>query len=242
MRGERSQVLLYDYGRAHDELAGRIVLLGYRTLRANDIETAVDLVRRQAQPVRVVMFPPEAQFTNRSAQLGRIGGAAGGLGLRMIVSGQRPAISELGALKRDGARFCLWRPFNDAELRFVLNAALYDPTRGEARPNVRVPTSLIARAKAASGEKPGLLYNLSTTGAFVETLRPNLPGGRIQLTIEFPDGAVALHAVVVFANVPGNLQRPNLPIGMGMKFEGMTGAQSERVAKYVSERVRAYEL
>jgi hypothetical protein len=87
-----------------------------------------------------------------------------------------------------------------------------------------------------------MLYNLSTTGAFIETSRPNMPGGRITLTIEFPDGPVETLAQVVFANVPGNLQRPNLPLGMGVRFAGTAAAAAERVAKFVAERTRAYEL
>lgn len=239
---ERSQILLFGFGRSHDELAGRVVLLGYRTLRANDLEAALDLIRRQAQPVRVFMFPPEAPFANRSEDLRRLGESAGALGLRVITSGNQPARPELSVLKRDGVRFCLWRPFNDSELRFVLNSALFDETRGEVRPSTRVPTGLVARVKSGAGEKPGVLYNLSSTGAFVQTLRSNLPGGRVVITIEFADGALAIDGTVVFANVPGNLQRANLPIGMGIKFGAITPAQRERVTKYVAERLRAYEL
>jgi hypothetical protein len=242
VRNERSQVLLFGYGKAHDELAGRIVVLGYRALRANDVETAVDLIRRQDQPVRVVMFPVDAPFGHRADDLRRMAEASGALGLRSIVSGPQPNAAGIAALKRDGARFALWKGFHDADLRFALNAALYDETRGQLRPSRRVPASLIARIKSGAGEKAGMLYNLSTTGAFIETSRPNMPGGRITLTIEFPDGPIETLAQVVFANVPGNLQRPNLPLGMGVRFAGTAAAAAERVAKFVAERTRAYEL
>jgi len=242
VRNERSQVLLFGYGKAHDELAGRIVVLGYRALRASDIETSVDLIRRQDQPVRVMMFPVDAPFTNRADDLRRVAEASGALGLRLIVSGPQPNAAGISALKRDGVRFALWKGFHDADLRFALNAALYDETRGQVRPARRVPASLIARVKSGVGEKAGMLYNLSATGAFIETSRPSMPGARITLTIEFPDGPVETPANVVFANVPGNLQRPNLPLGMGVKFAGTTAVAAARVAKFVAERTRAYEL
>jgi PilZ domain len=242
VRNERSQVLLFGFGKAHDELAGRIVVLGYRALRANDVEHAVDLIRRQDQPVRVLMFPPEAPFTDRASDLRRMAEASGALGLRGIVSGTQPNAAAIAALKRDGVRFALWRGFHDSELRFALNAALYDETRGQLRPSLRVPASLMARIKSGAGEKAGMLYNLSTTGAFIETPRPSMPGGRIMLTIEFTDGAVDTPANVVFANVPGNLQKPNLPLGMGVKFSGISPEAAERVAKYIAERARSYEL
>ena len=242
MRSERKQVLLYGYGKAHDELAGRVVVLGFRAMRANDVATAIELIRRQEQFVRVVMFPSDAPFSVRAEELRRMTEASGGIGLRLIVTGTQPGPSGIASLKRDGVRYALWKGFHDADLRFTLNSALYDETRGQTRPALRVPASLVARVKSSSGEKAAMLYNLSTTGAFVETARPGMPGGRITLTIEFSDGPMTTPASVVFANVPGNLQRSNLPLGMGVKFESMDASVAERVSKYVDERARAYEL
>ena len=241
MRNERSQILLFGFGKAHDELAGRVVVLGYRAVRAADLESARDLFMRQVQPVRVLLFSTTAPFRNRGEEL-RALADAGALRLRTVVSGPQPDPRELAALKRDGVRFCLWKGFNDAELRFVLNEALYDETRGQHRPSPRVPANVVVRVKSPAGEKAGMLYNLSTTGAFVETQRPGMPGGRIQLTIEFSDGAVAIPASVVFANVPGNLQRSNLPLGMGVRFDTGAPDAAARVAKYVRERSCAFEL
>jgi hypothetical protein len=242
VRNERSQILLFGFGKAHDELAGRIVVLGYRALRANDVESAIELIRRQVQPVRVMIFPIDAPFAARADDLRRMAEASGALGLRTIVSGVQPGASLIGALRREGVRYALWKGFHDADLRFTLNAALYDDTRGEIRPALRVPASLVARVKSGAGEKAAMLYNLSTTGAFIETARPGLPGGRITLTIEFPDGAVTSAASVVFANVPGNLQKPNLPLGMGVKLVGVDAQTADRIAKYVTEKARSYEL
>jgi len=243
VRNERSQILLYGFGKAHDELAGRIVVLGYRAIRANDVEVAVDLMQRQAQAIRVLMFSSDAPFENRARDLRRMTEASGALGMRTIVSGPQPNAEGLAALRRDGVRFCLWKGFHDAELRFVINSALYDETRGQLRPSVRVPASLMVRVKSGAGEKAGMLYNLSETGAFVETPRPSMPSGRVTLTIEFPEGgAVAIPATVVFSNVPGNLQKPNLPLGMGVKFSGISEETAQRVAKFIADRTRAYTL
>jgi hypothetical protein len=242
VRNERSQILLFGFGKAHDELAGRIVVLGYRALRASDIDTAVDLIRRQDQPVRVALFPVDAPFTDRPADLRRMAEASGALGLRCIVSGAQPHAGAISSLKREGVRFALWLGFSDADLRFTLNTALYDETRGQLRPSLRVPANLIARVKSGVGEKAGMLYNVSATGAFIETARPSMPGGRITVMLEFPDGSVSTPAEVIFANVPGNLQKPNLPLGMGVKFSGIPAAAAERIAKYVAERARSYEL
>jgi hypothetical protein len=188
------------------------------------------------------MFPLDAPFVFRSDDLRRMADAAGALGLRLIVTGTEPNAAAIAGLKRDGVRFALWKGFHDADLRFTLNEALYDETRGEMRPSPRVPASLMARVRSGAGEKAAMLYNLSTTGAFIETTRPGVPGGRITLTIEFPDGAVETQAQVVFANVPGNLQKPNLPLGMGVRFSGIAAPAAQRIAKYVAEKARGYEI
>ncbi|MBM4383276.1 MAG: PilZ domain-containing protein [Deltaproteobacteria bacterium] len=242
MRNERSQILLFGFGRAHDELAGRVVVLGYRTLRAAEVEDALELIGRQLQPVRVLMFATNAPFKSRAQDLRTMSERAGALGLRAIVSGAQPEPAEIAALKRDGVKYCLWKGFNDAELGFVLNAALYDETRGQHRPATRVPANVVVRVKSGAGEKAGMISNLSATGAFIETQRAGMPGGRITLSIEFVDGAIAIPASVVFANVPGNLQRPNAPLGMGVKFAPGAPEAAARIAKFVRERSRAYEL
>jgi len=242
VRNERSQVLLFGFGKAHDELAGRIVLLGYRALRASQVDDVLQLISRQVQPVRVLMFHSTAPFENRAQDLRAMAERAGALGLRTIVSGPQPELAEMAALKRDGVKYCLWKGFNDAELRFVLNTCLYDETRGQHRPAARVPANVVVRVKSGAGDKAGMISNLSPTGAFIETQRPSMPGGRVTLTIEFPDGAVSIPASVVFANVPGNLQRPNAPLGMGVRFAPGAPEAAARVAKYARERMRAYEL
>jgi hypothetical protein len=233
---------MFGYGKAHDELAGRVVVLGFRATRAADVDSAVEQIRRQDQPVRVALFPVDAPFGDRTAELRRMTAASGALGLRTIVTGAQPNPSTIAALKRDGVRFALWRGFHDADLRFTLNSALYDETRGQLRPALRVPASLVARVRSGAGEKAAMLYNLSTTGAFVETPRPGMPGGRIQLAIDFPDGPLEIAATVIFTNVPGNLQKANLPVGMGVKFVGADGPAGQRIAKYVADKARAYEL
>ena len=80
-------------------------------------------------------------------------------------------------------RLCLWSPFQDRELRFVLNRALFDPTsnfygrdRNKVRHELRAPTSLGARIIVSGREKPALIYNLSIGGCYLETVRPTLVG------------------------------------------------------------------
>ena len=46
----------------------------------------------------------------------------------------------------------------------------------------------------------------------------------------------------ISTNVPGNLQRPNLPMGMGVEYEELSAENREAIEKYVQARARAFEL
>ena len=124
----------------------------------------------------------------------------------------------------------------DGELRFVVNRALYDRTRGEVRLDTRVPTDLMARVKGGGGEKPALVYNLSRGGAFLETHRPSMQGATVAVTFPFPGSSLTIQSKVVSANVPGNLQRHNLPKGMGVEFTDPTSEQIAAIDDYVVAR------
>jgi hypothetical protein len=47
---------------------------------------------------------------------------------------------------------------------------------------------------------------------------------------------------VVLTNVPGNLQRSNLPCGMGIEFQGLLPDARNAIAAFVRDRARAYEI
>ena len=69
-----------------------------------------------------------------------------------------------------------------------------------------------------------------------------MPSARATRQSDEPGAVHAIPATVVFSNVPGNLQKPNLPLGMGVKFSGIDAVAAQRVAKYIAERTRAYTL
>jgi hypothetical protein len=238
---EREPVLLYAFEKDHDLLAGRLVLLGVRPLRATSADEAAALISRQREGVRVALAP-STLTANRVGDLARMSQAAGPRGLRVVVVGERPSPADYARLRAGGAALCVWNPFTDAELRFVVNLALYDRTRGEVRQQVRVPTNLMARFRSGAGEKPALVYNLSTGGAYLETPRATMVGAAIQVTFPLPDGAVTVEARVVSTNVPGNLERQKLPRGMGVEFQNLAELPREAIAKYVAQRLRSYEL
>ena len=47
---------------------------------------------------------------------------------------------------------------------------------------------------------------------------------------------------VVMTNVPGNLMKRNLPLGMGVQFTGLDEQTELALAIFVEEKVRSLEL
>ena len=240
--GGRDPVFLIGLGDEHDGLAQRLLALGYRPVRAAEPRGAALMLTRVDRPVRAAILPAEFgdAALDRANELARLSEAAGGV--RFVVTGKPPAADAIDGLRRDGVRFCLWQPFTDSELRFVTNRALYDSTRGEVRNRTRVPTDLVARVRNGAGERTAGVYNLSSVGAYLETRRSAMKGGRVRISLPLPSGEIELAAQVAAANVPGNLKRENLPVGMGVEFVNLGAEAEATIHQYVAQRASAFEL
>jgi hypothetical protein len=159
-----------------------------------------------------------------------------------VATGPEPGPRELEELREAGVEFCLWAPFEDAALRFVLNEALQDPNIEETREALRVPGTLLARVFSSVGTKTAVVYNLSETGAFLETPRPTSNKGHIRVEIPLPAGTVSVEAQVVVTNVPGNLQKARLPMGMGVEFIGVPEETRGALAEYVESLIDSVRI
>ncbi|MEN8160534.1 MAG: PilZ domain-containing protein [Myxococcota bacterium] len=243
------RVLLYGFAEDAPVLASRVRALGYETLAASEPRAAAGLMTRDGPRVGAVLLPAGLPLSERGDELDHLRRAAGPFGIGFVVVGASPDEAARAALREHGVRLCLWEPFQEHELRFVLNRAAFDPSapageagHAEARLELRVPTELSAEIRAGGRTKPARIYSLSAAGCFLETLRPSLVGGRLEVALTLPAGELCLAGRVVLTNVPGNLQRPKLPCGMGVEFRQLPPEAREALEAYVHERARAYEL
>ena len=249
MAPERERVLLYAFGPSQGELAQRIRQLGYETLVETEPRAAAARVAHPLEPVCAILLPASLALPQRASELDQLTRAAGTIGVRFVAVGERPAAAVQAKLRDKNVRLCLWSPFHERELRFVLNRALFDPTRGfydveqaDVRHDLRVPTSLGARVVVGEREKSAQVYSLAVGGCFLETLRPTLVGGALDVVLPLPLGEFRVTGRVVLTNVPGNLVRANLPRGMGIEFLRLEQAAREAIGHYVRERAHSYEL
>jgi hypothetical protein len=243
------RVLLYAFAAGLGDLAPRIRQLGYEAIVENEPRAAAARVAHHAEPPRAVLLPADFALPQRAGELDHLLRAAGTFGLRFVAVGARPDPEAERWLRQKHVRLCLWSPFHERELRFVLNRALFDPKQGphdpveaEVRHDLRVPTELAARVRVGGREKPALVYSLSVGGCFLETLRPTLVGGALEVVLPLPQGEFRAAGRVVLTNVTGNLQRSKLPCGMGIEFRHLDPAAREAIDAFVRDRARAYEL
>jgi hypothetical protein len=243
------RVLLYAFGGAAGDLGGRLKALGYEPIAEDEPRGASLRVSRHDEPVRAALLPSNFPLPHRGGELDQLQRAAGTGGIRFVAMGTRPGPEGERTLRDKGVRLCLWAPFQDRELRFVLNRALFDPTgnfygrdKAKVRHELRAPTTLGARIVVSGREKPALIYNLSVGGCYLETLRPTLVGASVEILMTLPAGEFRVAGRVVLTNVPGNLERTNLPRGMAIEFLRVDSALRDALQQFVLERAKAYEL
>jgi hypothetical protein len=243
------RVLLYGFAEQAPLLASRIRAIGYETVAASEPRAAAGLMTCAEPYVSAALLPADFALAERGSELDHLLRAAGPFGLRFLATGSRPDEAARARLRSRGVRLCLWSPFQEQELRFVLNRAVFDPAPGvcesrrrNARSLMRVPTELSALVHTGGRVKPALIYSLSAAGCFLETRRPCPVGGSLEVALALPEIELCLPGRVVVTNVPGNLQRSKLPCGMGVEFQQLAPLARDALHAYVEERARSYEL
>jgi len=193
-----------------------------------------------ASPAKVALLVPEFGGAALPQILATLVEKAPERDLGFVVTGPTPTPEMRLHLRKAGVRLALWEPFDDGALRFQLNRARHRKDNG--RDDLRIPTTLLARIITAERPRDAIIYNLSSRGAFLETPRSHLRGAQIEVEIPLPSGAVRVRARVRFHNVAGNLQRSNLPFGMGIEFTGVPRDATEAIRVYVEEHAKAFEV
>jgi hypothetical protein len=204
------------------DLATRARRVGFRVLRAKTPEEAREALRDGRHAVGAVLIPPDLVAPDLRLALQGFRELVTERELKVLVGGPRPSEPELRRLREAGAELALFEPIDDHTLRFQLNRAVAGRDTGAAeRRAVRVPTDWPVRVRMGGREKPARVYCVSSTGAYLATSRPSFRGSLLYVSMPLPSGPVDLAGRVVMTNVPGNLVRENLPLGMAVQFTGL---------------------
>jgi hypothetical protein len=234
-------VLVVDAG-GHplEPVAQRLRLLGIAALRAKTAAEARAALADPRAAIGAVLIPPDPPTLDLPRALRVLTKAADGSVLPLLVCGPRPDPEVRARLREAGAELALWEPLDDHTLRFQVNRAF---ARGAAvgapRRALRVPTHWPVQVRMGVRTRPAHVYSISSRGAFLATAGPALRRSLVHVTLPLTDAAgerLRLACEVVATNVPGNLRKRNLPIGMGIRFLGLTREAEQRLLLFTSER------
>lgn len=225
-----------------NELARRIRLQGAEPQIAGSVDEAVALVPQAEQESVAVVI--DASFASRGLkkELPKLARAAEGTEFFFLATGDPATAGDRRKLRQAGVHFAIWNPFDDATLRFQLNRAWNQNRDDHKRQSPRIPTFLHAQVGGSQRPKDGIVYSLSLEGAFIETARASMAGAAVDIAIRLPECTVETTSRVIFANVPGNLQRPNLPLGMAVRFEKLDAATAKQLKSFIKKRLLRLEV
>jgi hypothetical protein len=237
-----SCVLLFESGDGAHSLAERLLAVDVAAVRVTQVEDALRVLEKRDPLITAVLIPTDFSEHDIKEAIRSLRRAGPASGLMFMAYGRTPDAKTRKRLRSAGVTLALWEPFDDGTLRFQLNRAVTGDRDEHGRTEVRVPTYLLARIKSGGRQKDAIVYSLSVGGAFLETPRASMDGAEIEVELRVPGSPVSCRAQVVFANVPGNLQRPNLPLGMGVRFVDTSNEQKKVLKNYVEHRIQQLDV
>ena len=234
-------ILLVENERAgSDALATSLVRLGVEPIRVDSLAEAADIIESGQYAVSGILLPshlPGADLANAMQSMRQREPM-----LHAMAYGKAPEPAQRTQLRRAGVLFALWDGYDEGVLRFQINRLVTKDRDLSFRDSNRAPTHAPVRVLLGGREKPGVLYSISEGGCFIETKRASMEGAQLKLIFCLLDINYSLDGVVAFSNVPGNLQRPNLPLGMGVYFQDMPDQARWQLADFIRDRMESLEV
>jgi len=223
-----------------DLLATQLVRIGIEPIRVDDLASAVETVKSKEYAIRAVLVPsglPGKAILKAMKSMRRREPI-----LPAMVYGKIPNAAERKILQKAGILLALWDGYDEGMLRFQINRLVAGDGKHSIRHSRRAPVHLPVRVVVGGREKQGTLYSVSVGGCFIETPRASMDGARLQLSFQLGEIGFAVDGTVAFSNVPGNLQRPNLPLGMGVRFDELPEEAHAAMADFIRDRINALEI
>ncbi len=223
-----------------ETLSRQMVRMGIEPIRVSDFDEAVDTIKSKQYAISAVLVPSESDGHRMRKAFKSMRRREPML--PAMAYGKVPERSQRKLLRQAGVYLSLWDGYDQGVLRFQINRLISGENQSAVRGSRRVPIHVPVRILVGGREKEGVLYSLSESGCFIESSRASMDGARLRMIFMLGQREVEVHGVVIFANVPGNLQRPNLPLGMGVRFDDVPEPIRRSLAEFVGERLDSLEV
>lgn len=230
-----------DHSRLGSEALG-LVERGIDPLYAGDPDEAHLLALQETGRVGALIVPGTLPLELLDVLLDRITPQLWAGPAAVVVAGLPNDRSLLRALKDRSLSWVLREPYDAAEFRFVVSAALATEDKLEPRSGLRVPISLPVTIVHEGQLHPSFTRNLSVGGAYLALERPLAPGAQIEVAIGLGERTLALEATVVYAQTQSPRGRAERDAGMGVAFRGVDDGARSALAGFIQERVDSFRL
>ena len=217
----------------------RVRNLGYRAVRAKTTEEAHQILVDPRFAIGAAVIPPDMPALDLRGALRALSQLASVEELTFLVHGQRPFSQRRRELAQAGVGLALWDPVDAHTLRFQLNRVFAGnvPLRGRRRA-LRAPAAWRVDLRLGRRQKEARVYTISARGVYLATKAPALRGVSLDVELPLPLGTVQAAGRVAMTNVPGNLMKQILPVGMGVRFDSVSAEAEALLQVYAEERLR----
>ncbi len=241
-RYERFAVIFDPEGTGLGVEALGLIERGIDPLYAKDLDEALALADQEEERVGAFVLPgtlPTAMLEDaleRATPLLWAGAAA-----ILVVAPPRDR-ALLRALRDRGIRWVLFAPYEPAELRFAVAAALCSEDDLDPRGGLRVPIRLDATVATASERHQGTIRNLSLGGAYVALSEPPPEGTQLVLETSLGEHPVHLAACVRHSLLAPAAGRAETEPGIGIQYQLPAESELRLLEDFLRERVHSFRL
>lgn len=221
-------------------IAMRLMRLGFDVHHAATPDEARLLVTDDGVTVDVVVASPRVDPARSAEVIEAIAKHNDDAKPALIVLGDEPDAEQRTRIREGEARWVMWSPFEDAELRFLLNASVSRPDDLECRRVPRVPINGMAWIRAGSRRESGVLANLSENGAFIETGSEFEPGSNVRVEFALPTGRIRTYAEVSYRVDDDQAQGRNTNTGIGVKFYELDAVVEATIRETIERQALRY--
>lgn len=232
-------LLLGDAADSQQSIAKRLALLGVDVRDATLAALSGRFVPPSGESFHLIVATP-ATDPDLAAHIAFELSQADGAAPSLLFVGDEPDAERRERIREAGARWVLWAPFVDAELRFLVRAAMLLEEPESPRSDVRIPLDAMAWMRAGARREVGVLSSLSRRGAFIEMTEPLEQGSSLRLEFEFPTGRISTFAKVVYAQTAGVDAQTLHASGIGVTFYGLDPASDFAIRELVESSAAKY--
>ena len=148
----------------------------------------------------------------------------------------------LRALRDRELSWVLREPYDAAEFRFVVAAALATEDKLDPRSGLRVPISMPALLTIDGARRDGAVRNLSIGGAYIAIDTPPDAGTQIRVDLAIGERPFEVAAAVAYVQAAGAAGRAVQEGGMGVAFRDLDDTERAALAAFIGERIGSFRL